>query len=225
MKLIFIVIIFFTYTIVGYSQNSEIKYYNNKWLEKQVVQKKAKYCLISTVSESGVVTNEVRSVKANEIIKRVSHLNNEPVGIWLIKEKDSLITLDYSFDLEYCVNKNIDSTLYRDINRLFQNIDSIEGYINPKSGAGSGEGEGKVTRFINKNLMYPDYAINYGLHGVVYVYIYIDNSGEINDVCIFKGVHAVLDKEAMRVVSKIEFAKIKGNAKGVCTIIPIYFQM
>jgi protein TonB len=56
-----------------------------------------------------------------------------------------------------------------------------------------------------KKIVYPSMAISTRTEGKVYLMIYIDESGNVIDVKIVKGIGAGCDEESMRVVKKIKF--------------------
>ena len=55
-------------------------------------------------------------------------------------------------------------------------------------------------QFIAYNLMYPPKAAENGISGRVYVQFAVDKKGKVVDVVIVRGVHPLLDREAVRVV-------------------------
>ncbi|HEY0030858.1 MAG TPA: TonB family protein [Bacteroidia bacterium] len=61
-------------------------------------------------------------------------------------------------------------------------------------------GEGMMMEFIQKNIHYPQAAKEAGISGTVYINFTIDNTGEIIDAIVLKGVLNALDLEALRVV-------------------------
>jgi protein TonB len=61
-------------------------------------------------------------------------------------------------------------------------------------------GMNAMMNFLRRNLRYPASARSIGEEGIVYVRFIVNSRGEIVDVEAIKGVSAVLDREAMRVV-------------------------
>jgi periplasmic protein TonB len=55
-------------------------------------------------------------------------------------------------------------------------------------------------RYLNKNLRYPDRAMNYNMAGMVVVQFVVTTEGKTTDVAIFKSVEYSLDTEAMRMI-------------------------
>lgn len=56
-------------------------------------------------------------------------------------------------------------------------------------------------RFLQANLKYDKKAVKEGIAGIVYLNFKVDETGKISDVKVLKGVHPLLDQEAIRVVS------------------------
>ncbi len=56
-------------------------------------------------------------------------------------------------------------------------------------------------RFLQVNLKYDKRAVKEGIAGTVYLNFRVDETGKISDVKVLKGVHPLLDQEAIRVVS------------------------
>jgi protein TonB len=62
-------------------------------------------------------------------------------------------------------------------------------------------GPSAMMRFLGKNLHYPPSARAIGQEGTIYVRFVVNNAGQVVDVEVVKGVSAVLDREAIRVVA------------------------
>jgi TonB family protein len=61
-------------------------------------------------------------------------------------------------------------------------------------------GTGALSKFLNENLRYPEFAISMGLEGTVIVGFVVKSNGEIHDISIIRGIIEALDDEAKRVV-------------------------
>ena len=66
---------------------------------------------------------------------------------------------------------------------------------------------------IMKKISYPDMAQRARTEGKVYVLIYINESGDVDDVKLVKGIGMGCDEEAMKAVKKTKFSP--GMDKGV----------
>lgn len=61
-------------------------------------------------------------------------------------------------------------------------------------------GQLALFRFLSSNISYPLEAQEKGVQGVVYVQFIVNEDGTVSDVEVIRGVHALLDAEALRVV-------------------------
>ena len=64
-------------------------------------------------------------------------------------------------------------------------------------------GDAAMLKWIKENLIYPESARINGITGRVFVSFIIEKDGSISDVTILKGVDPDLDKEAVRLVTKM----------------------
>ena len=89
-------------------------------------------------------------------------------------------------------------------------------------------GENALLSFLGSNVRYPVIAQENGIQGRVYVSFVIDETGNINDVCIIRGVDVSLDNEAIRVVRlmpKWKPGKQGGKTVKVRYNVPIFFEL
>src|SRR5690349_7371883 len=61
-------------------------------------------------------------------------------------------------------------------------------------------GLGSWQRYLNKNLRYPERAMNNNVTGKVIVQFVISTEGKATEIAVFKSVEYSLDKEAMRIL-------------------------
>lgn len=78
-----------------------------------------------------------------------------------------------------------------------------------------------------KSIRYPDIAKKAGISGRVYVMAFIDESGNVNDVQVIKGIGGGCDEAAVEAIKKTKFipGKNKGQAVKVKLSLPINFQL
>jgi TonB family protein len=62
---------------------------------------------------------------------------------------------------------------------------------------------GDVKAYLNKNIRYPQQAIDKGIHGRVIVQMVIDTLGNVTNVQVVRGISPELDEEAVRVVKSM----------------------
>jgi len=61
-----------------------------------------------------------------------------------------------------------------------------------------------LEEYIQANIKYPKAAFKDNISGTVYLILVIDDKGKVKDVQILKGMRDDLDKEALRIVSKMQ---------------------
>jgi periplasmic protein TonB len=89
-------------------------------------------------------------------------------------------------------------------------------------------GESSLLKFLGSNVRYPVIAQENGIQGRVYVSFVVNETGNINDVCIVRGVDNSLDNEALRVVRsmpKWKPGKQDGKTVKVRYNVPIFFEL
>ncbi|MGB0886525.1 MAG: energy transducer TonB [Vicingaceae bacterium] len=89
-------------------------------------------------------------------------------------------------------------------------------------------GQKKLFEYLNKSVKFPPAAKANGISGKVYVNFTIGKDGEIRDIKVLRGVHDLLDKEAVRVVKampKWKAGKQRGKAVSVSYNLPINFVL
>jgi TonB family protein len=89
-------------------------------------------------------------------------------------------------------------------------------------------GNEALFKFLGSNMKYPDAAKEGNIAGVVYVKFVIGNNGDVRDAEIARGVHALLDEEALRVVRlmpKWKPGMQRGKPVNVQYMLPISFTL
>ncbi|MEN8136908.1 MAG: energy transducer TonB [Bacteroidota bacterium] len=85
-----------------------------------------------------------------------------------------------------------------------------------------------IMKHVKKNFKYPEIAKEMGIQGRVIVQFVIGKDGKIGQAKVLRGVDKNLDKEALRIVSKIPSmtpAKQRGKAVPVSFMLPITFKL
>ena len=93
-----------------------------------------------------------------------------------------------------------------DLNKVFMAVKEM-----PKFDGG----DEALQKYIQNNTNYPDVARKMGLQGYVYISYVVNQVGDVVDVNLKKGVHPVLDDEALRVVASIPKYKSPGKKDGI----------
>lgn len=84
-------------------------------------------------------------------------------------------------------------------------------------------------RFLQATLKYDKKAVKEGIAGTVYLNFKVDEAGNISDIKVLKGVHPLLDQEAIRVVSMMPPwtpGKFYDGSPVACTFnLPVSFRL
>lgn len=229
-------VILANFAIVSLAQTSETRYYNNQYLEKEKPAKTGKFSKTTIHNEDKSVTTVVKNVQTNEVVKSISYLGDEPVGMWMYNKKNRLVDLDYNFKLEYIKEDNDttnldslirqyckkDSTLSLKSGTVLNDYEQIN-YISPKI-----VNEVGIGQFINKNIFYPEKAQQEGVTGKVTVIFTVTKEGIGANFKIITRNDIVLEKEAIRVLKLIKFSNppsLNGRKRNIALIIPIRFNL
>lgn len=89
-------------------------------------------------------------------------------------------------------------------------------------------GEDALRSFIGRTIKYPADAMKEGIQGKVFVTFVVKSDGTISDAKIARGVHPLLDNEAIRVVNSLPPwtpGKQRGQAVNVSYTIPVAFSL
>ena len=77
-------------------------------------------------------------------------------------------------------------------------------------------GQDAMMKYLSSNSIYPQEAVNAGITGKVFLKFVVERDGKISGVEVMRGVHPLLDKEALRVVKSMpNFIPGKQNGKAV----------
>ncbi|MFZ5552436.1 MAG: energy transducer TonB [Bacteroidota bacterium] len=203
-------------------QTIEKYFYNSLSFKKEVSEKKAKYSKTIITEVDGATITEVYDLKNKKILSRSGYKVQEQIGKWIIQRGNGVEEIDYDFSLIYSKEECNDSSYYK-VESFFNNNDA-EKYSAPKPMDSSQH----FYSFLVRNMIYPSYARENNIQGKVYIKFFIDRYGAISDVCIFKGLHISLDKEAVRVIKLLRFSsppKLNGQPVNICVILPITFRL
>ena len=89
-------------------------------------------------------------------------------------------------------------------------------------------GTSKLMEYMQKNIVYPQDAVEGGIEGRVFVRFVLDPEGFVKDVTVMRGAAPALDKEALRVVKSMpKWLPGMQNGKKVSTYynLPVVFKL
>lgn len=111
-----------------------------------------------------------------------------------------------------------------------ENIDDapIDFYMVEEKPSFNGGDANEFSKWVNKNLEYPEIAKENGVQGRVTLRFTVNADGSVSNVTVLRGVDPSLDKEAVRVVSKSpkwKPGKQRDRAVKVNYTFPVIFQL
>lgn len=86
----------------------------------------------------------------------------------------------------------------------------------------------EATQYINKNIRYPQKALELGIQGTVYVQFIVDRDGIVRDAVVLRGIHPDCDREALNAASQFLIsrpAQINGENVNVRYTLPVVFRL
>ncbi len=86
----------------------------------------------------------------------------------------------------------------------------------------------KIKQFVNANTTYPALCREIGAEGTVHMSFVVNKKGELEDIKVERGVHPLMDKEAIRVfktIPKLIPASQQGKAVKVRFNMPVKFEL
>lgn len=216
-------ILLFLFLALAFSaqgQTSKTSYFTSQWLTKEVTKSKARFSQTITHNTDSTTTIEIKDLTKDLIIRSETYKGKEPYGIWKNSSVRGASHLNYNFPLIYSVGK-CDSIPIITAN-YFQDNDSI-GYKAPKIKSG----EFSISQFVNKKIIYPARAMDENIQGIVDVLFTLTQEGSVENVIVTRGVHSIIDKEAVRVLKQLKFVSpptLNDKPLGLpCIVVPIKF--
>lgn len=179
--------------------------------------------------------------KKGQIIREGSYKNRVKVGRWNTYKGDGKLWMQENY------NSNGDNegnfiTYYPSGNVRRQDLYKDNQFVRGKCFTASGAdttwypysihasfpgGDEARIEYLEKNLKYPKLAQEAGIEGTVYISFIISKTAEIKDIKIIRGVHDLLDNEAIRVIDKMPKwnpGMIDGEYMDIQYNMPIHFR-
>lgn len=223
MRKLFLQITLILITQISFAQiiETRIQYYKNTSFNKEVSKEKAKFSETNIIYADSSKTTEIKDLEKDYIIYKTSYKNQEPIGVWIEEEDGKIINLDYNFNLQECYLSDCCEKKTKQY-YAFENIDSLN-YIAPKVK----NDNTSIQYYISSVLTYPELALDLGIHGMIVLNFVINEEGKIENIRIIKKCNPLLDKEAVRVLRKLECTPptLNGEKIKICVNIPIVFKL
>ena len=107
-------------------------------------------------------------------------------------------------------------------------VEEEEVYIIVEQMPGFPGGEEALLKYISDHIEYPTMAVERGIEGRVTVRFVVNKDGYVQDVTVIRGLHELLDKEAVRVIQSLPRwnpGKQNGVAVAVYYNVPVNFTL
>lgn len=107
-------------------------------------------------------------------------------------------------------------------------VEEEEVYIIVEQMPGFPGGEEALLKYISDHIEYPTMVVERGIEGRVTVRFVVNKDGYVQDVTVIRGVHELLDKEAVRVIQSLPRwnpGKQNGVAVAVYYNVPVNFTL
>ncbi len=179
-----------------------------------------------TLSSDEVVEEEQAQITKQD---QVQQIQAPPLQVFEIKIVDNKVDVDAKladFNLDADLLTDVDVKPYMqeekgsDDEEIFVVVEDMPSFM-----GGSLE---NFRQWVAQNLRYPEAAQEAGIQGKVFVKFVIDKNGNVTDVTVIKGVHPLLDQEAVRVIKsspKWKPGMQRGRPAKVQFSIPVVFVL
>lgn len=210
--------VFFGLMSFSFAQQETETFYKDKFLTKEIAQKKAKYKKVETAEANEIVTIKIYSLENNCLLRLESYKKKQPIGIWISNSDDCSLYRKRDFTQFYRHSLNTDTIFYNGRD----NADSLH-----CEAAQYRDGEKAMMQYIAHNIRHPKEAIEQKISGKVYVSFIVKSDGSIDQISIVRGVIPYLDYAACEVVKnmpKWKPATKEGQPIDSYFVLPIKFM-
>jgi protein TonB len=223
MKKLFLSSLFSLFTILTFSQNKEFFKDERGW--KETDENHAKYVKLTQKLNDSITYIEFLNVQTQAPLWKIHMYKGHLYGKCQYFKKDGTLEREsnYDFDVKYgsyipggYLKLETETGMPEDISpERFQKplVKSTQEEIYP---------------YILKYIQYPQFAVENGISGKVYVQLTIDKNGKVDNILIKRGVHESLDWEVCRLMHdlpEIIPAKLDGKNIDVHITLPVTFRL
>ena len=168
--------------------------------------------------------------KTGKITSSGNYINGHKVGKWIFYNKKQKPFSEIDYGLQISREETVGYTLldYSSSDKKKVQNDTEQVIFMADEMPSFPGGETMLFKFLGENIKYPKKAINNYIQGIVYINFIVNTEGEIEGINLLRGVHYLLDEEALRVVSLMPpwiFGKQLGESVKVSYNLPIRFTL
>lgn len=136
------------------------------------------------------------------------------------RQKGKTVRVTYTMPINFTLEKvKVENKSEKIENEVFLVVEEMPEFIG---------GQEALGKFITENLVYPQQAAEDSIQGKVFIEFVINEEGELKDHKVLRGVHPILDEEALRVMKlspKWKPGKQRGKTVSVKFTLPITFAL
>ena len=222
----FVISLLFLFIIPTVMGKIEKTTYWNETLLEEVPKKEAVFKKTITCLSDKTVITEIKLQETDETIFREAFRGKEPMGAWIKKINDSIVTINYDFNLVYSEPSCLEDVLPQKL-KLYTFDDPTYGYVAPRIATS----ETSLIEYMHKRIFthYPTICTpdsELSTQRVV-VEFTITKEGNVSSVFIIESANELYDKEAVRLVRELNFASPayrNEEAQPLCIRLPILFN-
>lgn len=188
MKIILFLLLFSFTTL--YAQDStqilsqEVIYYKNP--RKQTKKRKKAYLKqVNTIYKDSTHKEEMLRLSDGSVYYRRIFKNDQPIGTWIETTNYKQVTQINTETINYCINKKRDTSPVKADSTLIDTLSK------------------EIYHTIVQSMRYPDVAKDLNLSGIVYIHFELTPKDNIENRCVFKSVHPILDLEALKALNRL----------------------
>lgn len=163
--------------------------------------------LVNTFFNSSLLAKRISAIHFNSIVARKFKWFH-----WVI----ILFTMAFAVKTSFTL---AEPNWVRDSKNVFTRVDVMPEYPG---------GMNELMAFIGSQVTYPQELINQDVQGTVYVKFVISKTGKVGQVKVIKGVHPILDEEALKAVANMpnwQPGQNNGSNVAVTYTLPIKFAL
>jgi TonB family protein len=218
----FLLTLLFSIPSICISQVVKTRYFKDPALTKEVPEDMARYAWIETTNGDSSITISVKDLKKNVFVDNLAQKVAEPYGKRIGQVGNRIESIDYDFRLVYSSDSCKDRILPAGTD-VFKDHPASK-YTAPVIASG----EKDFLHFFGARIRYPSFAMKKNISGDVQVQFTIHADGSVGKIVVTKGLHVVIDKEAVRVIRQLKFLSppmVDGKPIELCVSMPLKFRL